>query len=66
MSELPAGLVTYSQPVRCVHWNTAEKREQPVTVECDNGERITADHVIVTVPLGRAALIQSQTKSDIL
>uniref|UniRef100_A0AAZ1XSS2 Amine oxidase domain-containing protein n=1 Tax=Oreochromis aureus TaxID=47969 RepID=A0AAZ1XSS2_OREAU len=26
--------------------------EGPVTVECENGERIAADHVIVTVPLG--------------
>lgn len=52
MSGLPSGLVTYNQPVRCVHWNNTEKRENPVTVECDNGERIAADHVIVTVPLG--------------
>ncbi|KAM7408800.1 hypothetical protein PAMA_002496 [Pampus argenteus] len=52
MSELPGGLVTYNQPVRCVHWNNTEKSETPVTVECDNGERIAADHVIVTVPLG--------------
>ncbi|XP_044070646.1 peroxisomal N(1)-acetyl-spermine/spermidine oxidase-like [Siniperca chuatsi] len=52
MSELPSGLVTYNQPVRCVHWNNAEKRENPVMIECDAGERIAADHVIVTVPLG--------------
>ncbi|XP_068424216.1 peroxisomal N(1)-acetyl-spermine/spermidine oxidase [Clinocottus analis] len=51
MSELPSGLVTYNQPVRCVHWNNTEKREDPVTIECDE-ERIVADHVIVTVPLG--------------
>lgn len=52
MSELPSGLVTYNQPVRCVHWNNTERKENSVTVECDNGERIVADHVIVTVPLG--------------
>uniref|UniRef100_A0A7N8YDH2 Polyamine oxidase n=1 Tax=Mastacembelus armatus TaxID=205130 RepID=A0A7N8YDH2_9TELE len=52
MSELPSGLVTYNQPVHCVHWNSSEKRENPVVVECADGERITADHVIVTVSLG--------------
>ncbi|XP_047458117.1 peroxisomal N(1)-acetyl-spermine/spermidine oxidase [Mugil cephalus] len=52
LSDLPSGLVTYNQPVRCVHWNNAEKGGSPVTVECDDGERIVADHVIVTVPLG--------------
>ncbi|XP_030011399.1 peroxisomal N(1)-acetyl-spermine/spermidine oxidase [Sphaeramia orbicularis] len=51
MSELPSGLVTYNRPVRCVHWNNEEK-QTPVIVECDNGERTAADHVIVTVSLG--------------
>ncbi|XP_068579357.1 peroxisomal N(1)-acetyl-spermine/spermidine oxidase-like [Cebidichthys violaceus] len=51
MSELPGGLVTFNQPARCVHWNNTEKRENPVMIECDE-ERIAADHVIVTVPLG--------------
>nr|XP_019953400.1 PREDICTED: peroxisomal N(1)-acetyl-spermine/spermidine oxidase [Paralichthys olivaceus] len=52
ISELPGGLVTYSRPVGCVHWSNSEKRKNPVVVECDDGEKITADHVIVTVPLG--------------
>ncbi|TKS85534.1 Peroxisomal N(1)-acetyl-spermine/spermidine oxidase [Collichthys lucidus] len=52
MTELPGGLVTYNQPVHCVHWSNTEKRENPVVIECEAGERITADHVIVTVPLG--------------
>ncbi|KAI3363155.1 hypothetical protein L3Q82_011804 [Scortum barcoo] len=52
MSELPGDLVTYNQPVRCVHWNNTENGNNTVTVECDNGERIAADHVILTVPLG--------------
>lgn len=52
MSELPSDLVTYNKPVRCVNWNNSEQRENSVIVECDDGERITADHVIVTVPLG--------------
>ncbi|XP_026209571.1 peroxisomal N(1)-acetyl-spermine/spermidine oxidase-like isoform X2 [Anabas testudineus] len=52
MSELPSDLVTYNRPVRCVHWNNSESGVNTVTVECDDGERIAADHVIVTVPLG--------------
>ncbi|KAM6916594.1 peroxisomal N(1)-acetyl-spermine/spermidine oxidase [Xenentodon cancila] len=52
MSELPDGLVTYNRPVRCIHWNNSLKGENPVTVECDDGEKIAADHVIVTVSLG--------------
>ncbi|XP_038592758.1 peroxisomal N(1)-acetyl-spermine/spermidine oxidase-like isoform X2 [Micropterus salmoides] len=52
MLELPSGLVTYNKPVRCVHWSNTEKKENPVVIECDTGERIAADHVVVTVPLG--------------
>lgn len=58
MSELPPGLVTYNQPVHCVHWNNEEK-QTPVIVECDDGEKTTADHVIVTVPLGIVSCILS-------
>lgn len=53
MSELPSDLVSYNRPVRCVHWNTTEDAGNTVEVECDDGERIAADHVIVTVPLGK-------------
>ncbi|XP_074532011.1 peroxisomal N(1)-acetyl-spermine/spermidine oxidase-like [Halichoeres trimaculatus] len=52
MEELPADLVTYNQPVQRIHWNDTESRANTVTVECDGGQRIAADHVIVTVPLG--------------
>ena len=62
MSGLPGGLVTYNQPVRCVYWNNTEKRENPVTVECDDGEKIAADHVIVTVPLGSIRCIHTQAQ----
>lgn len=61
MAELPSGLVTYNQPVRCVHWNNTERREIPVMIECDE-ERIAAEHVIVTVPLGRIRHVHSQIK----
>ncbi|XP_068579345.1 peroxisomal N(1)-acetyl-spermine/spermidine oxidase-like [Cebidichthys violaceus] len=52
MLEIPTDVVTYNLPVRCVHWNNTESGVNTVTVECDDGERIAADHVIVTVPLG--------------
>ncbi|KAK5602294.1 hypothetical protein CRENBAI_014178 [Crenichthys baileyi] len=52
MSELPADLVSYSRPVRCIHWSNSESGVNAVTVECEDGERIPADHVIVTVSLG--------------
>ncbi|XP_033883051.3 peroxisomal N(1)-acetyl-spermine/spermidine oxidase-like isoform X1 [Acipenser ruthenus] len=58
MKGLPEGIVSYNNPVKCVHWNGsfrgANSPEQtfPVIVECENGETIPANHVIVTVPLG--------------
>ena len=53
LSDLPADIVTYNRPVRCVHWNNTESSRDAVNVECDDGEKISADHVILTVPLGR-------------
>ena len=56
MKELPGGVVSYRRPVHCVHWGrdrTGDTGQAPVVVECQDGERIPADHVIVTVPLGR-------------
>ncbi|XP_077585783.1 peroxisomal N(1)-acetyl-spermine/spermidine oxidase [Stigmatopora nigra] len=52
MSEMPADVVTYKQPVRCIHWNNSDKRDVAVNVECEDGKVVAADHVIVTVPLG--------------
>ncbi|MBN3284881.1 PAOX oxidase, partial [Polyodon spathula] len=58
MKGLPEGIVSYNNPVKCVHWNGsfrgANSPEQtfPVMVECENGETVPANHVIVTVPLG--------------
>ncbi|XP_061645010.1 peroxisomal N(1)-acetyl-spermine/spermidine oxidase isoform X1 [Phyllopteryx taeniolatus] len=52
MSELPAGVVTYNQPARCIHWNNSDKRGAHVNIECDDGEMVAADHVVVAIPLG--------------
>lgn len=59
ISELPTNIVTYNRPVRCVHWNNRENGVNPVMVVCDDGEKIAADHVIVTVSLGRLLLIHT-------
>ncbi|XP_067876743.1 peroxisomal N(1)-acetyl-spermine/spermidine oxidase isoform X2 [Heterodontus francisci] len=58
MKSLPKDIVSYNKPVKCIHWNGSFKtpntleRSYSVLVECENGDTIPADHVIVTVPLG--------------
>ncbi|CAL8284185.1 unnamed protein product [Arctogadus glacialis] len=52
LAELPGGAVSYRRPVSCVRWSDTGGGDQPVTVETEDGERLGADHVIVTVPLG--------------
>uniref|UniRef100_A0A8C1UU38 Amine oxidase domain-containing protein n=1 Tax=Cyprinus carpio TaxID=7962 RepID=A0A8C1UU38_CYPCA len=58
MKELPKDVVLYNKPVKCIHWNYTKNGPKttgtsfPVTIECVNGEKFAADHVIVTVPLG--------------
>ncbi|XP_028584734.2 peroxisomal N(1)-acetyl-spermine/spermidine oxidase [Podarcis muralis] len=58
MASLPKGTVQFDKPVKTVHWNSSCLEEAPagrtfgVQVECEDGEKFFADHVIVTVPLG--------------
>nr|XP_033798755.1 peroxisomal N(1)-acetyl-spermine/spermidine oxidase [Geotrypetes seraphini] len=58
LKSLPKDIVLLNKPVKTIHWKgcfrgqTPQERTFPVKVECDNGETFTADHVIVTVPLG--------------
>ncbi|XP_072439333.1 peroxisomal N(1)-acetyl-spermine/spermidine oxidase [Chiloscyllium punctatum] len=55
---LPKDIISYKKPVKCIHWNRSFKApntpeySHSVVVECEDGETIPADHVIVTVPLG--------------
>uniref|UniRef100_A0AAY3ZV63 Amine oxidase domain-containing protein n=1 Tax=Denticeps clupeoides TaxID=299321 RepID=A0AAY3ZV63_9TELE len=51
MAELPKDIVSYNRPVKCIHWNESGSA-LPVRIECENGEMVPADHVILTVPLG--------------
>ncbi|XP_051897447.1 peroxisomal N(1)-acetyl-spermine/spermidine oxidase isoform X2 [Pristis pectinata] len=58
MKSLPKDIVSFNKPVKYIHWNgsfktpEAPEHSYSVLVECENGEIIPADHVIVTVPLG--------------
>ncbi|XP_029465460.1 peroxisomal N(1)-acetyl-spermine/spermidine oxidase [Rhinatrema bivittatum] len=58
LKSLPKDIVLLNKPVKIVHWNDTfggkKPHEQtfPIKVECESGETFTADHVIITVPLG--------------
>ncbi|XP_063160685.1 peroxisomal N(1)-acetyl-spermine/spermidine oxidase isoform X2 [Candoia aspera] len=58
MASLPKGIVLFDKPVKTIHWGRSDLEEIPtgrffgVQVECEDGEKFLADHVIVTVPLG--------------
>ncbi|XP_018580673.1 peroxisomal N(1)-acetyl-spermine/spermidine oxidase [Scleropages formosus] len=58
IQDLPKDIVSYNKPVKCIHWNCTDQKAKnsgktfPVLVECDDGETIPADHVILTVSLG--------------
>ncbi|XP_061490730.1 peroxisomal N(1)-acetyl-spermine/spermidine oxidase isoform X2 [Rhineura floridana] len=58
MASLPKGIVLFDKQVKTVNWESSYLEEAPtgrnfsVQVECEDGEKFLADHVIVTVPLG--------------
>ncbi|XP_026542992.1 peroxisomal N(1)-acetyl-spermine/spermidine oxidase [Notechis scutatus] len=58
MASLPEGIVLFEKPVKTIHWGRSHVEEGSpgrlfgVQVECEDGEKFLADHVIVTVPLG--------------
>ncbi|XP_074856047.1 peroxisomal N(1)-acetyl-spermine/spermidine oxidase isoform X2 [Carettochelys insculpta] len=58
LPSLPEESVVFHKPVTAVRWGGSYREEGqegpsfPVQVECEDGERFLADHVIVTVPLG--------------
>ncbi|CAM4580953.1 peroxisomal N(1)-acetyl-spermine/spermidine oxidase isoform X1 [Lepidochelys kempii] len=58
LTSLPKESVVFHKPVTAVRWGGSYREESqegrtfPVQVECEDGERFLADHVIVTVPLG--------------
>ncbi|KAK2099366.1 hypothetical protein P7K49_024817 [Saguinus oedipus] len=65
MASLPGGTVVFEKPVKTIHWNGAFQEAAfpgetfPVSVECEDGDRFPAHHVIVTVPLGRPGVPSS-------
>ncbi|XP_043912878.1 peroxisomal N(1)-acetyl-spermine/spermidine oxidase-like isoform X2 [Protopterus annectens] len=58
MKPLPKDIFSFGKAVHCIHWqgsfqgNSSSGRIFPVLVEFQNGGKLQADHVIVTVPLG--------------
>ncbi|XP_004579785.2 peroxisomal N(1)-acetyl-spermine/spermidine oxidase [Ochotona princeps] len=57
-ASLPKDTLVFNKPVKTVHWNGAFEAAAfpgetfPVLVECEDGDRLPAHHVIITVPLG--------------
>lgn len=51
LNTLPQGAVLCDMPVQTIHW-AIEEDSHPVSVLCEGGHSFSADHVIVTVPLG--------------
>ncbi|XP_013397746.1 spermine oxidase [Lingula anatina] len=51
---IPPEDIVLNKPVTCICWNQGDKYEShhQVCVECEDGEKFYADHVIVTVSLG--------------
>ncbi|KAM9070675.1 peroxisomal N(1)-acetyl-spermine/spermidine oxidase isoform X1 [Sarcophilus harrisii] len=58
MTSLPKNVILFNKPVKTIHWNNSYKHENfpgetfPVLLECEEGEKFPAHHVIVTIPLG--------------
>nr|5LAE_A Chain A, Peroxisomal N(1)-acetyl-spermine/spermidine oxidase,Peroxisomal N(1)-acetyl-spermine/spermidine oxidase [Mus musculus]5LFO_A Chain A, Peroxisomal N(1)-acetyl-spermine/spermidine oxidase,Peroxisomal N(1)-acetyl-spermine/spermidine oxidase [Mus musculus]5LGB_A Chain A, Peroxisomal N(1)-acetyl-spermine/spermidine oxidase,Peroxisomal N(1)-acetyl-spermine/spermidine oxidase [Mus musculus]5MBX_A Chain A, Peroxisomal N(1)-acetyl-spermine/spermidine oxidase [Mus musculus] len=58
LASLPKDTVAFDKPVKTIHWNGSFQEAAfpgetfPVLVECEDGARLPAHHVIVTVPLG--------------
>nr|XP_012602428.1 peroxisomal N(1)-acetyl-spermine/spermidine oxidase isoform X2 [Microcebus murinus] len=58
VASLPEDVMVFNKPVKTVHWKGAFQEAAlpgetfPVLVECEDGSRFPAHHVIVTVPLG--------------
>ncbi|XP_036032877.1 peroxisomal N(1)-acetyl-spermine/spermidine oxidase isoform X2 [Onychomys torridus] len=58
LASLPKDSVVFDKPVKTIHWNGSFQEAAfpgetfPVLVECEDGTRLPAHHVIVTVPLG--------------
>ncbi|GAB1292857.1 Peroxisomal N(1)-acetyl-spermine/spermidine oxidase [Apodemus speciosus] len=58
LDSLPKDTMVFDKPVKTIHWNGSFQEADfpgetfPVLVECEDGTRLPAHHVIVTVPLG--------------
>lgn len=51
LSKVPQNNILLNLPVKCIHYGKTDN-DSKVMIECENGKKIYADHVIVTVSLG--------------
>eukprot|EP00249_Psilotum_nudum_P014519 c24861_g1_i1 orf=552-2429(+) len=50
---LPAGAIQFGKKIQKIVWNNSQARScSPVTLHCEDGVVVNADHVIITVSLG--------------
>lgn len=60
VASLPQDVMVFNKPVKTIHWNGSFQEAEspgetfPVLVECEDGGRFPAHHVVLTVPLGKA------------
>ncbi|XP_045047536.2 peroxisomal N(1)-acetyl-spermine/spermidine oxidase isoform X2 [Desmodus rotundus] len=58
VASLPQDVMVFNKPVKTIHWNGSFQEAEspgetfPVLVECEDGGRFPAHHVVLTVPLG--------------
>jgi len=52
LSKVPEENILLNHSVKCIHWGGSNDNDSRVLVECENGEKYHAEHVIVTCSLG--------------
>lgn len=51
LSKVPENNIALKHVIKCIHWGQTDN-DSKVMIECENGKKIYADHVILTVSLG--------------
>lgn len=60
LEDFPKDRLLMDRPVTQISWDGCfcdhENRLYPISIECENGEKILCDHVVVTFSLGKTVL----------
>lgn len=51
LSKVPENNIELKQVVKCIHWGKTDN-DSKIMIECENGKKIYAEHVVLTVSLG--------------